>query len=57
MENESHYGDIVAIPFFGLLVYYFYSKRYRSPLENILLVFSISGFVLDTWFTMEFLNK
>jgi hypothetical protein len=56
MENLSHYGDIIAIPFFGLLVYYFYSKAYRSAFENILLIFSIGGFVLDILYTIEFLN-
>ena len=56
MENLSHYGDIIAIPFFGLLVYYFYRKAYRSPFENILLIFSICGFVLDIVYTVEFLN-
>ena len=56
MENLSHYGDIIAIPFFGLLVYYFYSKAYRSVFENILLIFSIGGFVLDILYTIEFLN-
>lgn len=56
MENLSHYGDIIAIPFFGLLVYYFYSKAHRSAFENILLIFSIGGFVLDILYTIEFLN-
>ena len=53
----SHYGDILAIPCFLLLIFYFYKKESRTPLENLLLVFSIFGFILDILFTILFFYK
>jgi hypothetical protein len=53
-KNLSHYGDILAIPFFALLTIYFYSIEDKSVLEYILLFFSISGFVLDIFYTYIF---
>lgn len=47
IKNFSHYGDILAIPFFALLVIYFYNIEDKSTIENVLLLFSISGFILD----------
>lgn len=55
-NNLSNYGDILAIPFFALLVIYFYNIVDKSILEYILLYFSISGFVLDSLFTFVFLS-
>jgi len=56
-NNISHYGDILAIPFFVLLSYYFYNINNKNPLEYILLWFSVSGFVLDILYTYLFLSK
>jgi hypothetical protein len=56
-NNLSHYGDILAIPFFALLTIYFYNIKNKSILEYILFYFSISGFVLDTLYTYIFLLK
>jgi hypothetical protein len=50
----SHYGDILAIPFFALLSYYFYIIKKKSTIEYILLYFSISGFILDILYTYVF---
>lgn len=55
-DNLSNYGDILAIPFFALLVIYFYNIVDKSIMEYILLYFSISGFVLDSLFTFVFLS-
>ena len=33
--NLSHYGDILAIPFFALLVFYFYNIQDKSITEYI----------------------
>jgi len=55
-KNLSHYGDILAIPFFALLIIYFYSIENKSVMEYILFFFSISGFVLDIFYTYKFLN-
>ena len=51
IKNLSHYGDILAIPFFALLVIYFYNIKNKSIMEYVLLYFSIAGFVLDIFYT------
>jgi hypothetical protein len=56
-ENLSHYGDILAIPFFALLSFYFYNIEEKSPLEYLLFAFSLSGFILDIFYTHLFLRK
>jgi len=56
IRNSSHYGDILAIPFFGLLIIYFYNIENKSIIENVLLFFSISGFVLDILYTYIFIT-
>jgi hypothetical protein len=55
--NISHYGDILAIPFFALLVNYFYNINNKSIIEYVLFLFSITGLVLDILFTYIFFNK
>jgi hypothetical protein len=55
INNLSHYGDILAIPFFALLIIYFYNIKNKTMKEYILLYFSISGFVLDILYTYIFL--
>ena len=57
INNSSHYGDILAIPFFALLVYYFYIIQDKSIIEYILFYFSICGFVLDILYTYMFLSR
>ena len=57
IKNLSHYGDILAIPFFALLVIYFYNIKNKSIMEYALLYFSISGFVLDILYTFIFLSS
>ena len=54
-NNLSNYGDILAIPFFALLVIYFYNIKNKSTLEYVLFYFSIAGFVLDILYTIMFL--
>jgi len=56
IRSSSHYGDILAIPFFGLLIIYFYNIENKSIIENVLLFFSISGFVLDILYTYIFIT-
>jgi hypothetical protein len=55
IKNCSHYGDILAIPFFGLMIIYFYKIEHKTILEYVLLSFSISGFILDILYTFIFL--
>jgi hypothetical protein len=56
INNLSHYGDILAIPFFALLINYFYHIKNKSIIEYVLLLFSISGFILDILFTYMYIN-
>ena len=56
-NNISHIGDICAIPLFGISIIYFYNIKNKTILENILLYFNISGFLLDIIFTYQFLSK
>jgi hypothetical protein len=55
IKNISHYGDILAIPFFALLAMYFYNIQQKSIIEYVLFYFSISGFILDILYTYIFL--
>jgi len=57
IKKISHYGDILAIPFFALLVIYFYNIEHKTTIEYVLLLFSISGFLLDIFFTYLFLSR
>jgi hypothetical protein len=57
LENISHYGDILAIPFFALLVIYFHKITRKSLLEYILFLFSIAGLVLDIVYTYIFIRR
>lgn len=54
INNVSHYGDILAIPFFALLMIYFYNIEHKSMMEYTLFLFSIFGFVLDIVYTFIF---
>lgn len=51
MKNISRIADIFAIPFFALIIYYFYNKKNRTNIEVLLLFFGISGFLCDIFFT------
>jgi hypothetical protein len=57
INNISHYGDIIAIPFFLLAVIYFSNIKNRTHIENTLLFFSISGLLFDLFFTFLFLKS
>jgi hypothetical protein len=54
IRNISNYGDILAIPFFLALSIYFYKIKNKTFFEYILYIFSISGFLLDSYFTYIF---
>ncbi len=57
-KNIIHYGDMLAIPFFFLLVIYFSIKKNKTYFEYILLMFSIGGLIADIIFSYNFLiNK
>jgi hypothetical protein len=52
----SHYGDILAIPFFLALVLYFYRKEDKSLEEEILFYFCCVGLAVDLLFSIAFLS-
>ena len=54
IKNISNYGDILAIPFFLGLSIYFHKIKNKTFFEYILYIFSISGFLLDSYFTYIF---
>lgn len=54
IKNASHYGDILAIPFFALLTLYFYNIEDKTPTEYVLLFFAVCGFLLDILYTYIF---
>lgn len=57
-NDLTHYGDILAIPFFILLTYYFLIKKNKTKFEYVLLLFSIGGLIADVYFSYNFLiNK
>lgn len=53
----SNYGDVLAIPLFALLTFYFYGIENKSYLEYLLYAFAISGFILDSAFTYTFFSS
>jgi hypothetical protein len=56
-KNIIHYGDILAIPFFFLLVIYFLVKKNKTKFEYILLLFTIGGLIADIFFSYNFLTN
>ncbi len=56
INNLVHYGDIIAIPFFWLLIIYLYNKKNKNKLEYILFIFAIGAFISDIVFSLDFLN-
>jgi len=50
-----HIGDILAVPMFGLGIYYFYNIKNKTLIELILYLFCIMGFIADSIFSISFL--
>lgn len=57
MNMLCHYGDILAIPFFALLINYFYNIEKKTQTEYLLFIFSILGFILDILYTIIFIKS
>jgi hypothetical protein len=57
LSNIPKYADILAIPCWILMTYYFLSiEKTKTVIENLLLLFGITGFILDTVFTLQFIT-
>ncbi len=54
IRELTHIGDIFAIPFFGLGIYYFYNIKSKKIIELLLLLFCIIGFISDIIFTLSY---
>ena len=48
--NLPRIGDMIAIPFFLWLMYYFYKKNILTFEERILFLFVTGGFIADIIF-------
>lgn len=57
LNNLSHYGDIIALPFFLLLFIYFYKITNKTVTEYILFYFSLGGLIADTFYTYIFITS
>ncbi len=53
----AHYGDMLAIPFFILSLYYFYLIENKTFLEWILTIFLTICLICDIIFTYIYFNK
>lgn len=51
VNKLTHIGDMIAVPFFVLLSMYFYNLENKTPLENLLFLFSVSCFLIDITFS------
>ncbi len=57
IKKLVHYGDIMAVPFFLLLVYYFYKIKNKTKLEYVLFIFAIAGFLVDVIFSYNYISN
>ena len=55
MENIIHYSDILAVPFFLLLIIYISNIKNKTMMEYALLCFAIVGLCCDVLFSIYFL--
>ncbi len=53
-NNLAHYGDIMAIPFFLIILLYFYRIEHKTILENIIMYFILICLLGDILFTLIF---
>jgi hypothetical protein len=56
VNNLTHIGDILALPFFILLSIYFYNLENKTHLEYLLFLFSVSCFLIDITFTYFYIT-
>ena len=56
LQNIFHYADVLAIPLFFTAFMYFALKKNKTLLEIFLMLFVLCGFLLDCFFTYNFLT-
>jgi hypothetical protein len=54
IHRFSHIADIIALPFFALLILYFHGIENKTQKETLLYLFAIVAFVMDSIFTYFF---
>lgn len=52
----AHYGDMLAIPFFTIVLYYFYQLENKTSLEMLIMAFIVIALMCDIAFTVIFLT-
>ena len=57
VQQMVHLTDMSGIVFCLLLVIYFSRIKNRTPMENLLFVVSILGFLVDGTYTLLYLQK
>ena len=50
-------GDILAVPFFAYMAYYFHYLPNRTYQETALYAFSLAGLIADSFFTINYFRK
>lgn len=56
VKSLPHLGDIVALPGFALLIWYFSQIPEKTDLEWLLLVFVTGAFIADILFTYLYIK-
>ena len=52
----AHYGDLIAIPFFMITLYYFYLIKNKTLIEWVIILFILICLLGDILFTLIFLT-
>ncbi len=55
--NLPRLGDLIAIPLFALMVWYFWSKPSWTQTEAVLGLFAVGGFLADVYFVTNSLPQ
>jgi len=56
-DHIENYADVLAIPCFALLSYYFLRIPQKTFVEILLTIFAVVGLVADTYFTVRFVGR
>jgi hypothetical protein len=57
IQNIFHYGDLLAIVGFIMLIIYFYNIKEKTTYEYLLFAFSIGGLIADIIFSIIYFSN
>jgi hypothetical protein len=57
LNKLAHYGDLLAIPFFILILIYFSQKEHKTLVEKLIMLFIALTLVADLLFSFIFLTS